>query len=643
MSYIIFLDIFVGVLFLIFLGLGLISKLKKSIISFISFVIPAIALLILINPLTKSVLESEINFESIFGILSKIGVNTSGLPVKGSIHGILVKAVGDNLASSGIVIDADMEALIGGLAHCVARIGVYIGGIIVVIFASIIISIVLNILCSIFKVSKVKKPLYGLIVRAINFVCVFVIVFLPIYGGVASINAICDEIVTTVEASENESIDVEGIKNFQTNIQGSFVQEKLLSMFKKEDSLPADANWFNKKVLTFDVETSSGTKSVAIYDELESIKGSLPSILQIYNSSKGEGLDIASLNVSDVEAIVDVTTKSTIVRLAFPSLSKFLVSEVSNSLGITISTSEVENWDEEIPAIGTILVDAVKLAQEVGLDLNNMLSTLESDESAKELLSNLVNDMAKSTIFRTAMVPLINKALESYSPDLAVTITEADEARISDWGNEMNILLSIVTNALDLFGDGSETFDYTHLDADKIRNMMLEAANGVISCKLIGGALNNLFGEKVATDFTVKENMIASAETVYNLIKISNSVSTGHLDLDNVEDVKEAVQAIADLVQAEQEKIEAGETGAITSLVNGLAGEILTEKELESIEPEVIVEAASLVSDLLDEYTAFMEEGTHVPQDFNLDLISPELKEQIQNSSFADLIAGFLF
>lgn len=420
---------------------------------------------------------------------------------------------------------------------------------------------------------------------------------------------VCGSISDLVPSKEDVGVDL----SFVTAI---FTKENIVELFTKDENIQITINVLK----TID--------QLGLFDN--------DATLDLTNNDNIVTLADTAKNIFNYTVLSDNNTKGNIFKALIDLAG---VNKACESFGIELAYNKVTNWNNEIDNVFEIVKKVLTLTTSLdSFDFAKLFEVdkdqpLENQQACKETICDIIERLAKSEIFGDSILSLINGFVSSISPDYEITITETDKQLIekaggTGWHVEVMTIFNVIENALDIL----EISDYNLLPAEKIRDIMNEASNGVIATKIFGTVLNKLLNGKVSTDFTNRDNMRNCSNLVYNLLSIATAST---IDLSNPENTKALVENIVNLAKDEE----------VLDTLTEIASEVLGEELPVELDKETIQEAASIISSVMDEYQNLSSEQQ---EDFSIDDLPSDLKEKIEESSeegneFANLIFNYLF
>ena len=157
---------------------------------------------------------------------------------------------------------------------------------------------------------------------------------------------------------------------------------------------------------------------------------------------------------------------------------------------------------------------------------------------------------------------------------------------------------------------------------------MIYSSESVITTKVLGTVLNNIFVGVVNQDFTDLSVMKSSSDVVYNAIVVASLVQDDTLDLNNTEVTDTLVSSIKNIANSE-ENIELS-----NQIINDIIG---NETPIEYTSTD-ISDAADVVGSNIETY-----QNTTDQDNFSLDDLSEEDLEKLESSALAKTILEKLF
>ena len=195
---------------------------------------------------------------------------------------------------------------------------------------------------------------------------------------------------------------------------------------------------------------------------------------------------------------------------------------------------------------------------------------------------------------------------------------------VNGWNFEAMHLLTLVEKIENVDLDKQ----YEDLDALAIKELMMYSSESVISTKVLGTVLNNIFVDVVHQDFTNQSVMKSSSDVVYNAIVVASLVQDNTLDLNDTDVTDTLVSSIKNIANNE-ENIELS-----NQIINDIIG---NETPIEYTSTD-ISDAATVVESIIETY-----QNTADQDNFSLDDLSEEDLEKLESSALAKTILEKLF
>lgn len=459
---------------------GFIRGMKKSIFRFITRIVPLLALLLFIDLFAQTILKwqfpSFINIEqgnSVFEIVSFYVAKqfNNGVP----------------LAET-----SEMYKLVLSLSIGLSRIIVFYIGVAICTF---IVTPLLNLIIGIIR-KILSRPTYGpdgkrvkprknilsrfigMAIGGAQFVIVFLLVTLPLFGPVSLFLDLKEEVLAsanselsggqTIQVSENEQ-NLDQLENAFRVLEefDRITIRKLLNNLGTTDK-PLDALYFG--YLTR-VKTDHGTINFAYL--IDDVKISL----QVLNKYKTNGqIDVFDLLLNEKDVLFDLITKHNFLPIFAPALIEYL--DANNVLDGTDNDFEALkeiDWDKENEALADLLDSVANLIDVSEMDFKDPLSSLSKpaiDDAMEQLgrsiaKSQLISQMGASFLYDLLSEELIKFGTEE-GLDTSVLTALVDFRNMSedDWTKNFKTISNILRAAYELgIFDGMDNIDFTKQDA----------------------------------------------------------------------------------------------------------------------------------------------------------------------------------
>ena len=362
-------------------------------------------------------------------------------------------------------------------------------------------------------------------------------------------------------------------------------------------------------------------------------------LINLLKDIKALGLfDNASLDLNDsktvesltkmVKQIFDLKVIEGKEKDIFVSIMNIIdINELLAEYNITLNYDNVQNWDNEVDYICTIFENIISLTG--GLDEFNFTEffTKTHTESEKQMIAEVVASIGNSDIFGDSIYTIIDTISKEIDDSCEVIVTNEEKniiENVNGWEYETIHILNLIEKIEHI--DFEE--HYQNLNADEIKDIMLYCSESVISTKVFGTVLNSVFDGIVHEDFTKQSVMKNSADVIYNAIKVASIVNDSTIDLNDSEVTNELISSIENIATSD-ENIE---------LTNKLINDIIGNETPVEYTKEDINDAADVVESIITIY-----QNSSDQDNFSLDELTEEVKEDIENSDIAKAILEALF
>ena len=432
-------------------------------------------------------------------------------------------------------------------------------------------------------------------------------------------------------------LDNENLATYITNIYNEAKESSLVS----EQVLPKLPNKLHELI-----DGVNGSLDVSFLKELiteDSIDAlltdDLDKLIVLFKEIKALGLlSGAELNYTDattqdslikvIKEIFDLSVvngkESTIFKSIITMINIELVLE---QYDITLDYENVENWDNEVDYICTIFKNAMTLTGGLdGFDLTTLLTKV-STEDEKNKIAEIVEAVGNSDLFGDSIYTILDTITKEIDDSCELVLSEEDKniiENVNGWKYEALHILELVEKVENIEFESN----YDTLNADEIKDIMLYCSESVITTKLFGTILNKVFEGVVNQDFTNQDTMRNSADVVYNAIKVSSIIQNDTIDLTDTTVTNELIESIENIATSEEN----------LELTNQLINDIVGNETHVDYTKEDITEAAGVVESIINQYQASDDQDN-----FDLDNLSEEDKEMIENSEIAKAILDALF
>lgn len=324
-------------------------------------------------------------------------------------------------------------------------------------------------------------------------------------------------------------------------------------------------------------------------------------------------------NLSVVEGKEDSIFKSIIEMINIESTLE--------QYNITLQYDNVTNWDNEVDYICVIFKNAMTLTGGLeGFDLTALLTNITTEED-KNLISDIVDAVGNSDLFGDSIYTIIDSVTKEIDDSCEIVLTNEEKnviENVNGWKFEALHILNLVEKIEHIDFE----VNYEKLNASEIKDVMIYCSESVISTKLFGTILNNVFVGVVEQDFTSQEVMKNSADIIYNAIKVASIIQSDTIDLNDPTITDELISSIENIASSE-ENIE---------LTNQLINDIVGNETAVDYTKDDIENAAEVIESVITTYQNSTDQ-----ENFSLSDLSEEDLEKIENSDIAKSILESLF
>ena len=303
------------------------------------------------------------------------------------------------------------------------------------------------------------------------------------------------------------------------------------------------------------------------------------------------------------------------------------IEETLAEYSITLNYEKVSDWDTEVDYMCTIFKNAMSITGGLdNLDFSSLLTDVRTDEE-KTMIAEIVAAIGYSDVFGDSIYTILDTVSTNIDPNCDIELTNEEKHLIEEvngWNFEAMHLLTLVEKIENVDLDKQ----YEDLDADSVKELMIYSSESVITTKVLGTVLNNIFVGVVNQDFTDQSVMKSSSDVVYNAIVVASLVQDNTLDLNNTEVTDTLVSSIKNIANSE-ENIELS-----NQIINDIIG---NETPIEYTSTD-ISDAADVVGSIIETY-----QNTADQDNFSLDDLSEEDLEKLESSALAKTILEKLF
>lgn len=303
------------------------------------------------------------------------------------------------------------------------------------------------------------------------------------------------------------------------------------------------------------------------------------------------------------------------------------IEETLAEYSITLNYENVSDWNTEVDYMCTIFKNAMSITGGLdNLDFSSLLTDVRTDEE-KTMIAEIVAAIGYSDVFGDSIYTILDTVSTNIDPNCDIELTNEEKHLIEEvngWNFEAMHLLNLVEKIENVDLDKQ----YEDLDADAVKDLMIYSSESVISTKVLGTVLNNIFTGVVHEDFTDQAVMKSSSDVVYNAIVVASLVQDNTLDLNNTEVTDTLISSIKNIAESE-ENIELS-----NQIINDIIG---NETHVEYTQKD-ISDAADVVESIIETYQNSTDQDN-----FDLDNLSEEDLEKLESSALAKTILEKLF
>ena len=303
------------------------------------------------------------------------------------------------------------------------------------------------------------------------------------------------------------------------------------------------------------------------------------------------------------------------------------IEETLAEYSITLNYENVSDWDTEVDYMCTIFKNAMSLTGGLdNLDFSSLLTSVRTEDE-KTKIAEIVAAIGYSDVFGDSIYTILDTVSTNIDPNCSIELTNEEKHLIEEvngWNFEAMHLLTLVEKIENVDLDKQ----YEDLDADSVKELMIYSSESVITTKVLGTVLNNIFVGVVNQDFTDQSVMKSSSDVVYNAIVVASLVQDNTLDLNNTEVTDTLVSSIKNIANSE-ENIELS-----NQIINDIIG---NETPIEYTSTD-ISDAADVVGSIIETY-----QNTADQDNFSLDDLPEEDLEKLESSALAKTILEKLF
>lgn len=420
-----------------------------------------------------------------------------------------------------------------------------------------------------------------------------------IFEASKSSTVISNHIIPKLPNKLHELID-----NMDSSIDISFLKELIT-----EESI--------NQLLTNDVE-----KLIDVFKEIKSL-GLLDKQELDFNDPVAQ-----DTLIKVIKKVFDLSVVEGKEETIFKSIIGIInIEETLAEYSITLNYENVSDWNTEVDYMCTIFKNAMSITGGLdNLDFSSLLTDVRTDEE-KTMIAEIVAAIGYSDVFGDSIYTILDTVSTNIDPNCDIELTNEEKHLIEEvngWNFEAMHLLNLVEELENVDLDKQ----YEDLDADAVKDLMIYSSESVISTKVLGTVLNNIFTGVVHEDFTDQAVMKSSSDVVYNAIVVASLVQDNTLDLNNTEVTDTLVSSIKNIAESE-ENIE---------LTNQIINDIIGNETPVEYTQKDISDAADVVESIIETYQNSTDQDN-----FDLDNLSEEDLEKLESSALAKTILEKLF
>lgn len=420
-----------------------------------------------------------------------------------------------------------------------------------------------------------------------------------IFEASKSSTVISNHIIPKLPNKLHELID-----NMDSSIDISFLKELIT-----EESI--------NQLLTNDVE-----KLIDVFKEIKTLGLLDKQELDFNNPTTQDTL------IKVIKKVFDLSVVEGKEETIFKSIIGIInIEETLAEYSITLNYENVSDWNTEVDYMCTIFKNAMSITGGLdNLDFSSLLTDVRTDEE-KTMIAEIVAAIGYSDVFGDSIYTILDTVSTNIDPNCDIELTNEEKHLIEEvngWNFEAMHLLNLVEKIENVDLDKQ----YEDLDADAVKDLMIYSSESVISTKVLGTVLNNIFTGVVHEDFTDQAVMKSSSDVVYNAIVVASLVQDNTLDLNNTEVTDTLISSIKNIAESE-ENIELS-----NQIINDIIG---NETHVEYTQKD-ISDAADVVESIIETYQNSTDQDN-----FDLDNLSEEDLEKLESSALAKTILEKLF
>ena len=345
--------------------------------------------------------------------------------------------------------------------------------------------------------------------------------------------------------------------------------------------------------------------------------------------------------IGEGEFIFEVESVKELINLLFDSMliegnESEIIDYIVNTTGLNEMLNEYDislnyenvNWETEPSKLVSVFEAITAFGNFEDFDFNVFFD--EEIRENQEKIITLLEALDNSQIFSPSLEKLINTLLSQTEYEISITPEEFAQIRINTWDKEISNLVDVIEYCRNTI----DTLDESSIQGSDVSTIMIQASDTVIATKILGTALNELFGNDglklnpitsegvYKYDFRDAQILRDVAGDIGSLIDIKNA--TTDFDISDITDSDQKIDIIIDNIQ------NLGSSDIVNDMVNEYLGEDV-EVDLSGVDTE---KEAEIIGDIYDVYK-------EDPDNFDLDE-HQELKEKVEESEVVDAILKLL-
>lgn len=391
------LDCFAALTLVLFLLIGFLKGWRKNIINLLSFAIPFILLLILLNPIASA--------------FTKINLFNNG-----TLEEIIINGVKENV-NKGQELSNESINICKALAFSTYRLIIYESGIWICLIFSLINRLILKRIFKGFLESEkntgvsLKSKLLGMGISTIRYIFFFFIFIFPIIGIINIADVGIRDVAKAEEMYNSESENSEIDYNKISNTLNKSVLYKFAKVGVGEEEITLPAKYLG---LIYSVKANGVTTN--IISEYGHIRPSIPIILKLALTTDTKN-KIIKIDISEQEAeTLSRHIKScTVIKLIAPLIKDVAITNYSE--GLNDDTKDIIEKLKDIDVIKEIdiftdaLVIITNNIRNVEIDTEHVYKIL-LNKQLPDMVDQVVNKLLESDITNYILIPKINESIQ---------------------------------------------------------------------------------------------------------------------------------------------------------------------------------------------------------------------------------------